>query len=483
MLRKTRITLALLFLVGITLLFAGVGAKWWGWMAKLQFLPSCLALNFAVIAGVLLLTLLFGRVYCSVICPLGVYQDVVIWLRRSCGKLAMKLFKPKKNLRLRFKFVKECKIIRYALLALTLVCIVAGVQVVVALIAPYSTYGRMVRSALEIVRGESLPASLLIAAGVAFVLITALSWLRGREWCNTVCPVGAFLSLFARFSLFKPVIEESKCISCGKCVSGCKTSCIDFKNKKIDSARCISCFDCLGSCSRGALKYRFAFGKKSSEPLPAKAVAPTDNGRRNFIATGVALIGAGIAAEAQNKRLDGGLADIVAKQQPARKERLVPFGAKGVKDFYDRCTACQLCVANCPNGVLRASTDLEHFLQPLMGYENGYCRPECTACSDVCPTGALRPIGRDEKMNIRIGTARADLTACLAAKGEAGCGNCSRHCPSGAIRMVESEGRRFRIPVVSEEQCIGCGACEYLCPVRPVSAITVDGLSVHISKN
>lgn len=478
MLRKLRIVPALLFLVGITLLFVGIGAQWWGWMAKLQFLPSCLALNAAVIAGIIVLTLLFGRVYCSVICPLGVYQDVFIRLRKWYGNAASKL--RKHNHHLRFHYVKEHKIVRYLILSITIVCIFAGVQVFVAVIAPYSTYGRMVKGAVSLIGGEDLTTPLLIIDGVIFILITILSWTRGREWCNTICPVGAFLSLFGRFSLFRPVIDESKCISCGKCASGCKTSCIDFKAKKIDGSRCISCFDCLESCSKGAITYRMAYGTRGS-----KREAPHDTqecGRRNFLATGAALIGAGIAAEAQNKRLDGGLADIVAKQLPKRSERIVPFGAKGVGNFYDKCTACQLCVANCPNDVLRPSTDLAHFLQPFMGYDKGYCRPECTVCSNICPSGAIVPISKDEKTNIRIGTAKVDLQLCLAAKGEAGCGNCSRHCPSGAIRMVGSEGYKFRIPTVAEEQCIGCGSCEYLCPVRPVSAITVDGLSVHISK-
>lgn len=482
MLRKIRTALALVFFIGITLLFIGIGEQWWSWMAKLQFLPSCLALNFAVIAGIILLSLVFGRVYCSVICPLGVYQDDLIWLRRQCGKFAAKLFKkkPRKNFLLRFHFVKEHKIVRYLILLLTIVCIVAGAQIFVALIAPYSTYGRMVRSAVGAIKGESIATPLLLSAGTAFLLITFLAVTRGREWCNTICPVGTFLSLLSRFSFFRPTIDESKCVSCGKCASGCKTSCIDVKAKKIDGSRCICCFDCLESCARGAIKYRTTYGKPQSK---SKEKSVQDNGRRNFLATGAALIGAGIAAEAQNKRLDGGLADIVEKQTPERSERIVPFGAKSVRDFYDKCTACQLCVANCPNGVLRPSTDLKHLLQPQMGYERGYCRPECTTCSNVCPAGAISPVSKDEKTTIRIGTAKVNLQLCLAANGEAGCGNCSRHCPSGAIRMLESEGHKFRIPTVAEEQCIGCGACEYLCPVRPISAITVSGLSVHIPKN
>ena len=166
-----------------------------------------------------------------------------------------------------------------------------------------------------------------------------------------------------------------------------------------------------------------------------------------------------------------------AKTAIEREPRLVPPGAKSVKNFYDRCTACQLCVAACPNGVLRPSTDLEHLLQPQMGYENGFCRPECTACSDVCPAGAILPVKRDAKTLIHIGTATVNAELCLAAKGEAGCGKCASEGPTGAILMI-SLGNSRR-PVIAEEECIGCGKCEYLCPSRPVSAITVMGLEKH----
>lgn len=172
-----------------------------------------------------------------------------------------------------------------------------------------------------------------------------------------------------------------------------------------------------------------------------------------------------------------------AKTAIEREPRLVPPGAGSVKNFYDRCTACQLCVASCPNGVLRPSTDLDHLLQPQMGYENGFCRPECTACSEVCPAGAIVKLDRDAKTLVRIGTATVNPERCLAAKGDAGCGKCASECPMGAIMMVaipESPGHRR--PVVAEEQCIGCGKCEYLCPSRPVSAISVKGLETHISK-
>ena len=502
MLRKIRITLATVFFIGITLLFVGIGQQWWGWMAKLQFLPSCLALNFAVIAGILLLTILFGRIYCSVICPMGVFQDIIIWLRRKIGlgltksnakkaqKYAQAVKEGKKSADDKpvlkpyvkhFDFHKEYRIARYGVLILFVIALIVGIQLFVALIAPYSAYGRIVRSIVGLAEGQTVVLPLIITAAITLIVIFICAWFWGREWCSTICPVGTVLGLFSRFSLFRIQIDADKCKACGRCGRGCKASCIDMDNHKVDYSRCVDCFDCIDRCKEGAVKYKFAYGcKKNGSAENATA----DSGRRNFIITATALAGTAVAgnsviAQAQNKHLDGGLAPVTDKQTPERSERLVPFGAGSVKSFYDHCTACQLCVSACPNDVLRPSKDLEHLLQPHMGYEKGYCRPECNACSEVCPAGAILPVKKGEKLTMHIGTAKVNPEMCLAHLGEASCGNCATHCPVGAVRMVALEGSNKRVPTVSEEVCIGCGACEFLCPVRPISAITVNGLSEH----
>ena len=470
MLRKIRISLAAVFFVGITLLFVGIGHAWWGWMAKLQFLPSALALNFAVLAFLLLVTFLVGRIYCSVICPMGVFQDVVLWIRRTGGKWFRK---PK-----HFSYVREHKGVRYGVLLLSLVSLVASGQMLIALVAPYSAYGRVVRSFVGLASG-SVALPLLVTGLVTLALIFCCAWLWGREYCNTICPVGTILSIVSRFSLFRPVIDAGKCKNCKACERNCKASCIDVSQHKIDYSRCVDCFDCLGSCKFDALHFRHAGGKEPAVRNEPPDAAKADGGRRAFLAT-TAFAGAALAAKAQD-HMHGGFAEVLPKQNPERDTRLVPFGAGSVRSFYDHCTACQLCVSACPNGVLRPSSDFGHFLQPEMGYENGWCRPECTACSQICPAGAIRPLKPGEKQTVRIGVARVDLGLCFAALGKESCGNCAYHCPSGAIRMVETGEDGYRIPVVAEVRCIGCGACENLCPSRPLSAITVHGIPVHHS--
>ena len=480
MLKKLRVILAALFWIGITLLFldsTGVLQKWLGWMPKLQFLPAVMAVNVAVIVALVLVTLVFGRIYCSVICPLGVFQDGISFV----GTLGKKT--P-------YKYRKELRWLRYGVWVAFMVLMVLGIQWAVALLAPYSAYGRMVQS----LRHPYLTTA--IVAGVTLVVIVALSLKGGRTYCNAICPVGTTLSFFSRFAMFRPVIDTQKCKKCKACEHNCKAQCISITKdeQKIDYSRCVDCFNCLESCKFGALEYRFAWGKeiagqagndeKGAGNDGGEASNSGGEGRRAFMAGTVMAVGAaalkGIEARAQDgKKVDGGFAEIVPKTALERETPITPPGSKSVKDFYRKCTACQLCVAKCPNNVLRPSTDLEHLMQPEMGYEKGFCRPECTACSEVCPSGAIVKIGREEKTQYHIGTARVNPDMCLSATGRSKCGKCASICPAGAIMMVETEGG-FTRPTVAEEVCIGCGACEQYCPVRPISAITVNGKEEHV---
>ena len=498
MLKKIRVALAVIFWLGVTLLFldfTGALHGWLGWMAKVQFLPAVLALNVAVIVGLVLLTLVFGRVYCSVICPLGVFQDGV-------SRLRVNALRRRKN-RKPYHYKKENKWLRYGIWVLFVVALIAGVQALVALLAPYSAWGRIVQNLFQPVylwinnlfaaiaerAGSyafydkevwlrSLPT--FIVAVVTLVLVVVLAWRGGRDYCNSVCPVGTTLSFFSRFAMFRPTIDTDKCKKCKQCEYNCKASCIDVENQKIDYSRCVDCFNCLDNCKFGGLKYKFAWGRKSSSAASRDDKdAAGDNGRRAFIA-GTALAVGAATLKAQEKKVDGGFATLLDKEVPERDIPITPPGSRSVKDFYKRCTACQLCVAECPNNVLRPSTDLQHLMQPEMSYERGYCRPECTRCSELCPAGAIRKITREEKTQYHVGTARVNRTLCVAEKGVS-CGNCARHCPAGAIMMVKNGDSDIRIPTVDEAKCIGCGACENLCPARPISAITVNGRHNHLN--
>lgn len=492
MLRKIRLSVAVIMIIVITALFldiSGVLHTYLGWAAEIQFLPALLALNVGVLATLVVLTFLFGRIYCSVICPLGIMQDVFAWL----GK------KKKKN---RYTYSPEKKWLRYGVLVVFIVCLIVGVPVVVTLLAPYSTFGRIVTSLFQPIvilcnnglaaleshyesylfypRELWLKALLLVLLSVAMLVVLAvLAWRNGRTYCNTICPVGTILSFFARFSVFRIRFEEDKCIGCGLCSRNCKAAAIDFKSRTVDYTRCVDCFDCLEACKHDALHFRQSLGSQV-EPSSESEVA-VDESKRSFLVGAAMAVSAAAIAQTQ-KKVDGGLAVIEDKQMPQRQTAVLPVNAVSQQRLAKLCTACQLCISKCPNGVLRPSNDLSNFMQPVMSFERGYCRPECTTCADVCPTDAILPFTAADKPDLHVGHAVWIEQNCIPLVDDVECGNCARHCPVGAIQMVERfTGSAFvKVPVVDENVCIGCGACENLCPARPFSAIYVEGYEQQI---
>lgn len=498
MLRKIRIVIAAVIFTLITLLFMDVSGtlhRWLSWLAEIQFWPAVLALNVTVVVALIVLTLVLGRIYCSVICPLGIMQDVISHLHS----------RRKRN---RFRHSDEKKVLRYGFLVLFFAAFALGVGSLVALLSPYSSYGRMAENLLRplwSVGNNGLAyiaervgsytfystdvwvksAPTLLIATATFIIIGWLSWCGGRTYCNTVCPVGAILSFFARFSWMKVRIDEDRCNGCGLCARNCKASCIDSKMRKVDYSRCIVCGNCMGVCHRAAISFthKKPQGVKHDEVKKSESVSQemVNSARRAFLFGSVLATASAVLAQ-DKKKVDGGLAIIEDKVSPERSTPLTPPGSLSAQNMARRCTACQLCVSQCPNGVLRPSTNLLTMMQPTMSYERGYCRPECTRCGEVCPTGAIQKISREEKTAIQIGHAVWVKKNCVVMTDGIECGNCARHCPTGAITMISSDTQNeasLKIPAINAARCIGCGACENLCPSRPFSAIYVEGHEVH----
>ena len=471
MLKRIRTILAAVVFIMITLLFldfTGTAHHWLSWMAAL--------------------TLIFGRIYCSVICPLGVFQDILARFHR------------KKN---KYGYSKEVRWLRYPLLVLFIIALVAGVGSFFQLLAPYSSYGRIAtmifqplwmlgNNVLAVIAEradsyafysvdvwiKSLP--VFIIALVTLVVLFVLAWRGGRTYCNTICPVGTILSFFSRFSLLKIRFDADKCKNCSMCSRNCKAACIDYKTHTVDYSRCVVCGNCISNCKFGALKYSGGTSR-TSHTSPASSTSTIDTSKRSFLVATAMVAGAAMAQK-KEKLMDGGLAELEDKVVPERQTPLTPPGSLSFQHFAQHCTGCQLCVSECPNNVLRPSSDLMHLMLPEMSYERGYCRPECTRCSEVCPAGAIKLVDKPEKSSVQIGHAVWIKKNCVVLTDEVECGNCARHCPSGAIEMVPLDPDNEEspmIPAINEAACIGCGACEYVCPSRPFSAIYVEGHEVH----
>lgn len=498
MLRKVRIIIAAISFVLVSLLFLDFTNTlhcWLSWLAKIQFIPALLALNICIIFALIALTLLFGRIYCSLICPLGIFQDVISWI---AGK-------RKKN---RFAYSKALSWLRYGVLVLFCAAFfIAGFKFIFDMLEPYSAYGR-------IASGLFAPAYqwinnlfahfaeridsyafytvdiwlksliVLITPIVTFFLVTVLAWRHGRTYCNTICPVGTVLGFISKFAIFKPRIDTQKCNNCKLCERRCKASCIKSQEHKIDYSRCVSCMDCIKNCSTGAMTYTVgSMNTKSILPKKGNTESDKDGISRRKVLSIFGIFALTGAAKAQQLYVDGGLATIEDKKRPERKIPLVPPGAESVAILNQKCTACQLCISACPNKVLHPSNKLSTFMHPEMSYEKGFCRPECVECSQICPTGAIKPVSTAQKSAISIGQAVWVKKNCVVHTDNIQCNSCAKHCPTGAIRLVATDDSEnsLKTPVIDRELCIGCGACEHYCPARPFSAIFVEGNVKHHS--
>lgn len=498
-LKWLRVILAILFFLPIVLLFvdfADVLPDNLTRMLDLQIVPAVLGGMVGILLLQLLLALVFGRLYCSTVCPAGVLQDIIN--RIYC------LGKKKRKGLLRFDYRRPMNVLRYGILLLTVGFAVLGFTGLLMLLDPYSNFGRIASNLFRplVIWGNNLTADLLmrfdnyalyhvtiqtittaslIAAVIAMALFIVLVVRRGRLFCNTLCPVGALLSLVSRFSLFRITFKESTCVQCGKCAFTCKAEAIDFKRMTVDMSRCVDCFNCVNSCSKNALSYAWhpvLAGVHSKQTEDSKALNQSlvrTNGRRHFLVTTATIAGTMPIVSSLAETADS--AEEVKKWPP-----VTPPGSISLERFKDKCTACQLCVVQCPSRVLRPAGleyGLDYLLRPHLTYVNSFCNYGCTVCTEVCPTDAINPLTREEKITTQVGIAQFMIERCVVHTDKTDCGACSEHCPTQAVHMVPYEGT-LTIPNVTAELCIGCGGCESICPVRPVRAIVVKANNQHV---
>jgi len=539
-LKILRVVLALLFFILSGFIFLDfrehIPDESHRWITFLQFMPSVIKFFtvFSLVSAgfivVLLLTSLFGRVYCSAICPLGIMQDAVSWIRR----------KTKRKVH-RYRYGKPHHYWRYGFLALPVLVLLAGRSLVaINLLDPYSIFGRIfsdlgqpvymwinnrLAGLLESVNIYALyPEDITAAKGLSYIIPTLMlalvvwfSFTRGRLYCNTLCPVGTLLGLLSRVSVFRIRMIESRCTKCAKCVFACKASCIELKTLYVDFSRCVGCFNCLEVCPEDAIKYLPSRSARPASVEPETAVKEAvmksgtgmgNPGRRDAITrmlvTGAALTGfaarsftrdpAATSEPIIGDEIPGNTEPEVESKFPTDVENKIPTeiepvkhfavsppGSLGLRHFTTRCTACHLCVSSCPTGVLQPSLNeygLAGILQPYMDYSSNYCNFECVRCTEVCPTGAILSLTEEAKKTTQIGQVHLILENCVVYAENTACGSCSEHCPTQAVTMVPFRDG-LTLPEIKPKICIGCGACEHACPVTPYKAIFVDGHQVH----
>ncbi len=458
----------------------------------IQFIPSgykFITVGTIATAGfivVLLLTVFSGRTYCSFLCPLGILQDV---FSRTGGQV-------KKRFR-RFGFKKPHTILRYSLLLIVLIVTLVWGTILLTLLDPYSIFGRLmtffVKPLLLILNNffsgilgrfdiytlvntplVKFPLLGFIIPSVFLLIIGIMSFLKGRLFCNTICPVGTFLGLISKISIFRINFDDIRCTRCGRCSLACKSSCIDFLNKDIDVSRCVDCFNCLKSCPEKAISYGLVTIHKKENQI--------DNERRKVIAGSILLfLGFSNSSSGQTASATVPKPTKASTVKENRKYPVCPPGSAGIDNFTKKCTACSLCISVCPNNVLIPSVleyGISGILQPRLDYHKSFCTYECIKCLEICPTGALMPLAMEAKKLTQIGKAVFIKDNCIVKTEKTACGACSESCPTKAVHMIPFEGKLV-IPETKDEICIGCGHCEFACPTTPYKAIFIDGNPEH----
>lgn len=442
--------------------------------------------------GIVVLTLFFGRFFCGFICPFGTIHHLMSYVKpalKGQGMIKANQKRPDQK----YKYLILILFLAASLLGLNFTGLLDPMAFLfrslsLAVFPGLGTgikeiFDLMAQSDIKIFNYISYTGEVLVSPvfgygykafqsawliGILFLIILLLNRIRPRFWCRTLCPLGALLGIFARFSVLRLEKDPDRCTECQLCITACQGAASPVPDQEWEPAECMFCFNCFNACPENAISFKLRW--------PPKVNKPPDIGRRVVLGS---LVG-GVSLSLFGK-LDGR----IHKVSDARLIR--PPGSLPEKDFLKLCQRCGLCMKVCPTNVINptlSEAGMAGFWTPNLIMIQGYCEYTCTLCGSVCPTGAIQHLSAKEKIEnpVRIGSAHIDRGRCLPWSGNGPCIVCEEHCPTSpkAIHLKKEVGLspdgetvRVELPYVDLKRCVGCGICEYKCPVMGKPAIRV----------
>ncbi|MBN1946608.1 MAG: 4Fe-4S dicluster domain-containing protein [Bradymonadales bacterium] len=459
--------------------------------------------NLLIALVVILPTLLMGRFFCGWICPLGTLNHWVSEIRPR-PKGASRIDKNRYRPYLRLKYYLLVGMLAAALLTSLQVGLLDPICLLIRSmgLAVIPAVDWLMQGALRLVEGTGVGFLQSLAdwgqglrmdwvtaknpvvygawfLGFLFLAILVLNRVITRFWCRGLCPLGALLGLLSRFAIFGMYKDHERCTSCGLCQLHCQGADEPQGGVQWRSSECHLCFNCEGTCPEGVIRFGWF-------PRRHDVKHSVDLTRRSLVTS----MAGGLAFVPLARTTAGSDAD-------SHPKRIRPPGSLAEREFLERCIKCGECMKVCPNNALHPAltqAGLEGLFSPVVINRIGYCEASCTLCSQVCPTGAIAPIGPEQRLaedperRIRIGTAFFDRGRCLPWAMDTPCIVCEEWCPVSpkAIWLEEvavhprnqGEGGELHLrrPHLDPLYCIGCGACEHACPVADSPAVYVTAI-------
>ncbi|MEW5819319.1 MAG: 4Fe-4S binding protein [Cyanobacteriota bacterium] len=424
---------------------------------------------FLMCSFTILLTIIFGRFFCSWICPLGYLNQLISRVFHRNKTVEFSKYQYLKYYILLFIFILAIFGINIAgifdpitltIRSITIFILPAGstiynqvLDIVYNLPVLNYTYDNLKKVNDFIFASGSYNFKHFILMGIIFITILISNIFANRFWCNYLCPLGGLLGVISNISLFKILQKQELCKSCKICSKNCHGNANPHKLKELKYSECMVCGNCLKNCPQNGLEYKFNFESSTNNFTPE---------RRNFIVSSVVSVLT---------------VPVILKLTPVQNNLIRPPGAINETEFLNRCISCGECSKACPNNAIQITfleSGIEGIFTPFIIPRLSYCEYYCNVCSKVCPTSAIKEIKIEDRDFIAIGKAKINKKICIPYAKNDSCIVCEEHCPLPDKAIKVKIDNNIAKPYVDYDLCIGCGICEYKCPVKPDSAIKIE---------